>query len=56
MAKRHNDYYDHENQVQHAPQIWSCPKCKKEMEVLYAVEVSHRCPKNKSLLTDFKKV
>ncbi len=55
MAKRSNDYYDSENKVQYVPQSWICPKCKKKAEVLNAIEVVHRCPSNKSQLTDFKR-
>lgn len=56
MPKKYNDYYDHENQVQYKPQIWQCTKCPKEVEVLAATDVSHRCPKNESKVTFFKKV
>lgn len=56
VPKKYNDYYDRENQVQHIPQVWKCTKCEKKLEVLSAVEVTHRCPKNKSQVTNFKRV
>ena len=55
MSRKYNDYYDHENRIQHIPQIWNCPKCSMKAEVLYALEVTHKCPWNKSQLTSFKK-
>ncbi len=56
MAKKINDYYDHENQVQYKPQTWQCTKCTYQIEVLSANAISHRCPKNESKATPFKKI
>lgn len=56
MAKKFNDYYDHENQVQYKPQTWQCTKCTYQIEVLSANAISHRCPKNESKDTPFKKI
>ena len=56
MAKKFNDYYDHDNKVQYTPQNWRCPKCEKRIEVLSAVEVVHKCPSNQSKMTYFRKI
>ena len=56
MPKKFNDYYDHENKVQLKPQTWQCTLCPKQVEVLSATEISHRCPKNQSKITHFKKI
>jgi len=32
---------------------WKCPKCNKEVSVRSATQVTHRCPANKNLHTDF---
>lgn len=56
MAKRFNDYYDHENQIQYKPQIWECPKCSHKVEALWAADVSHPCPSNGKKATFYKRV
>jgi hypothetical protein len=56
MPKKFDDYYDRENQVQYTPQTWGCPKCEYQIQVLSAVDVSHKCPKNDKKVTFFNKV
>ena len=56
MPKKYNDYYDHENQVQYDPQTWQCTKCPKQVKVLVAEEVVHKCPSNQAKITPFKKL
>jgi len=37
-------------------QTWLCPKCEKVEVQAIAVEVAHRCPSNKNLMTQFEVV
>jgi DNA-directed RNA polymerase subunit RPC12/RpoP len=56
MTKKNNDYYDYDNKLQNKPQIWKCTKCSKQIKVLAAEEVAHRCPSNKSKLVHFERI
>jgi hypothetical protein len=56
MPKKLNDYYDRDNQVQYETQTWKCTECDAQVEVLSAVEISHKCPKNKSQITFFERM
>ena len=33
--------------------LWRCPKCKQEIEAI-AIEVTHKCPSNKSQITKWE--